>query len=83
MTPSILGWICIRQRSPWRFGDSDGSWSWKPSWKRKQKPFFSLFTSARQLACDFEEGTCAAWLYALLKPHVTQVLVVTRGKMPC
>jgi len=23
----------------------------------------------------FEEGTCAAWLYDLLKPHVTQVLV--------
>jgi len=23
----------------------------------------------------FEEGTCAAWLHDLLKPHVTQVLV--------
>jgi len=23
----------------------------------------------------FEEGTCAAWLYALLKPQVTRVLV--------
>jgi transposase len=27
------------------------------------------------LHVTFEEGTCAAWLYALLKPHVTQVLV--------
>ena len=27
------------------------------------------------LQVTFEEGTCAAWLYALLKPHVTQVLV--------
>jgi len=27
------------------------------------------------LHVTFEEGTCAAWLHALLKPHVTQVLV--------
>jgi hypothetical protein len=27
------------------------------------------------LHVTFEEGTCAAWLHELLKPHVTQVLV--------
>jgi len=27
------------------------------------------------LQVTFEEGTCAAWLYTLLKPHVTRVLV--------
>jgi Transposase len=27
------------------------------------------------LQVTFEEGTCSAWLHALLKPHVTQVLV--------
>jgi transposase len=27
------------------------------------------------LQVTFEEGTCSAWLYALLKPHVTRVLV--------
>jgi transposase len=27
------------------------------------------------LHVNFEEGTCAAWLHDLLKPHVTQVLV--------
>ena len=27
------------------------------------------------LLVTFEEGTCAAWLHDLLKPHVTQVLV--------
>ena len=27
------------------------------------------------LNVTFEEGTCAAWLHDLLKPHVTQVLV--------
>src|SRR5260370_11123490 len=27
------------------------------------------------LHVSFEEGTCAAWLHDLLKPHVTEVLV--------
>src|ERR1700680_3379931 len=27
------------------------------------------------LQVTFEEGTCAAWLHDLLKPHVTKVLV--------
>src|ERR1700692_5029901 len=27
------------------------------------------------LQVTFEEGTCAAWLHDLLKPHVTHVLV--------
>jgi len=27
------------------------------------------------LHVTFEEGTCAAWLHDLLKPHVTQVVV--------
>src|SRR5258708_30906903 len=27
------------------------------------------------LHVTFEEGNCAAWLHALLKPHVTQVVV--------
>src|SRR5258706_13794242 len=27
------------------------------------------------LHVTFEEGTCAAWLHDLLKPHVTEVLV--------
>ena len=31
------------------------------------------------LQVTFEEGTCAAWLYALLKPHVTRVLVCEPG----
>ena len=29
------------------------------------------------LHVTFEEGTCAAWLHDLLKPHVTQVLVAS------
>jgi hypothetical protein len=30
-----------------------------------------------------EEGTCAAWLHDLLKPHVTKVLVCDPGRTPC
>jgi hypothetical protein len=32
------------------------------------------------LQVTFEEGTCAAWLYDLLKPHVTEVLVCNPRK---
>jgi transposase len=32
------------------------------------------------LFVTFEEGTWAAWLYDLLKPHVTEVLVCNPGK---
>ena len=31
----------------------------------------------------FEEGTWAAWLYDLLKPHVSEVSCVIRARMPC
>jgi hypothetical protein len=30
-----------------------------------------------------EEGTCAAWLHDLLKPHVTEVLVCNPRKNGC
>ncbi len=36
------------------------------------------------LYVTFEEGTCAAWLYDLLKPHGTKVVVCAiRGRTPC
>jgi hypothetical protein len=31
------------------------------------------------LSVTFEEGTCAAWLYDLLRPHVAKVLVCKRS----
>ena len=34
------------------------------------------------LFVTFEEGTWAAWLYDLLKPHVTEVLVCNPRKIP-
>ena len=30
----------------------------------------------------FEEGTWAAWLYDLLKPHVTEIMVCNSRKIP-
>src|SRR5437667_3690305 len=35
-----------------------------------------------RLLVTFEEGTWAAWLYDLLKPQVTEVLVCNPGKIP-
>ena len=37
--------------------------------------------AARNVHVTFEEGTWAAWLYDLLKPHVTKVWCATRGRM--
>jgi len=36
----------------------------------------------RSLFVIFEEGTCTAWLYDLLKPHVTEILVCIPRKIP-
>ena len=35
------------------------------------------------LHVTFEEGTCAAWLYALLKPMLRRYWSVIRERMPC
>jgi serine/threonine protein kinase len=35
------------------------------------------------LHVTLEEGTCAAWLHDLLKPHVTNVVVCDPRKIPC
>jgi hypothetical protein len=35
------------------------------------------------LQVTFEEGTWAAWLYDLLKPYVTRVVVCDPEGMPC
>ena len=76
MTPSILGWMCIRQQSPRRFGILTASWSWRLSWRRKAETMLQFIHGLRgSLHVTFEEGTSADWLYTLLKPHVTEVLV--------
>jgi hypothetical protein len=35
------------------------------------------------LSVTFEEGTSAAWLYDLLRPHVARLVVSIRGKTLC
>ena len=35
------------------------------------------------LAVTFEEGTMAAWLHDLLKPHVSRLAVCDRARMRC
>ena len=71
-----VGLMCIRQRSPRRFGILTASWSWRLSWKRKRKPCCSLFTVC-VAACmsPSKKAPAPDWLYTLLKPHVTEVLV--------
>ena len=56
--------------------NSAGKLVMESSSKRRRPPFFSLSQGLRgDLHVTFEEGTWAAWLYDLLKPHVTKVMV--------
>ncbi len=49
-----------------------------------QHRFCSLFHGLRgSLHVTFEEGTCAAWLHDLLKPHVTKSWCAIHGRTPC
>ena len=56
--------------------DSDGKLVMEAILETKAETILQFIHGLRgSLHVTFEEGTCAAWLYALLKPHVTQVLV--------
>jgi len=46
----------------------------------KAETVLQFIHGLRTLHVTFEEGTSAAWLYTLLKPHVTRVLVCDPGK---
>ena len=49
----------------------------------KASTLLEFFAGLRgSLFVTFEEGTWAAWLYDLLKPHVTEVLVCNPRKLP-
>lgn len=49
----------------------------------KASTLLEFFAALRgSLFVTFEEGTWAAWLYDLLKPHVTEVLVRNPRKIP-
>ena len=76
MTPSILGWMFIRQRSRLAVLDSAGKLVMEAILETKAETILQFIHGLRgSLHVTFEEGTCAAWLHDLLKPHVTRVLV--------
>jgi len=75
MTPSILAGCAPSNDLRGHFGfcrqAGDGSHS-----RDKGRTILQFIRGLRgSLHVTFEEGTCAAWLHDLLKPHVTQVLV--------
>jgi hypothetical protein len=56
--------------------DSTGKLVMESILETKAATVLQFFHGLRErLYVTFEEGTCAAWLHDLLKPHVTQVLV--------
>ena len=76
MTPSILGWMCIRPTISAAVRDSDGKLVLEAILETKAETILQFIHGLRDsLHVTFEEGTSADWLYTLLKPHVTRVLV--------
>ncbi len=56
--------------------DSTGKLAMEAILETKAETILQFIHGLRgSLQVTFEEGTCAAWLYSLLKPHVTGVLV--------
>ena len=63
--------------------DSQGKVVMESIVETKASTLLEFFGGLRgSLFVTFEEGTWAAWLYDLLKPHVTEVLVCNPRKIP-
>src|SRR5436189_5471426 len=63
--------------------DSQGKVVMESILETKAATLLEFFAGLRgSLFVTFEEGTWAAWLYDLLKPHVTEVLVCNPRKIP-
>ena len=63
--------------------DSQGKVVIESILETKASTLLEFFAGLRgSLFVTFEEGTWAAWLYDLLKPHVTEVLVCNPRKIP-
>src|SRR6202011_1279724 len=61
--------------------DSSGNLVMEATLETKAETILGFVHGLRgSLHVSFEEGTCAAWLYDLLKPHVTEVLVCDSRK---
>jgi transposase len=63
--------------------DSQGKVVMESILETKAATLLEFFAGLRgRLLVTFEEGTWAAWLYDLLKPHATEVLVCNPRKIP-
>jgi transposase len=63
--------------------DSQGKVVMESILETKASTILEFFAGLRgSLFVTFEEGTWAAWLYDLLKPHVSEVLVCNPRKIP-
>src|SRR5258708_6058823 len=61
--------------------DSSGNLVMEATLETKAETILEFVHGLRgSLRVSFEEGTCAAWLHDLLKPHVTEVLVCDSRK---
>src|SRR5258706_14776607 len=61
--------------------DSNGNLVMEATLETKAETILEFVHGLRgSLQVSFEEGTCAAWLHDLLKPHVTEVLVCDSRK---
>ena len=73
---SISVWTYTRKRLRLRFATGPGSWSWKRSSPTKASTSAGVPGWVRgELHVTLEEGTWAAWLYDVLKPHVREIVV--------
>jgi hypothetical protein len=62
--------------------DSQGNIIMESILETKASTILEFFAGLRgSLFVTFEEGTSAAWLYDLLKPHVAKVPVCNHGRM--
>ena len=78
---SILGWTFIKQPSSVAVMDSTGKLVMESILETKAATILQFFAGLRgTLSVTFEEGTWAAWLYDLLKPHVDKLVVCNPRK---
>jgi hypothetical protein len=64
--------------------ESSGNLVMEPALETKAETILEFVHGlGASLRVSFEEGTCAAWLHDLLKPHVTEGRFVILVKMPC
>ena len=80
MTPSILGWMFTKQRSP--VLDSAGKLVMEAILETKAETILQFIRGLRgSLHVTLEEGTCAAWLHDRSSRTLRKCLSATRAKI--